>query len=217
MTRIILVRHGQTEWNSIERFRGHANVPLDSVGLAQAEATGKYVAQICNPSAVYAAPLSRTIKTAEAISGRFNLTVEREPGLIDVDCGQWQGLTPDEVRQRWPREFEQWLNSPGKFGFPGGESLEDARLRAMRTMNALLNRHSGQNIVLVSHTALNRLILLSALGLDCDQFWNLRQDTCAVNVLETRLEGFIVVSLNNTAHLLAGIFDKSINDKTQTV
>ena len=217
MTRIILVRHGQTEWNSTERFRGHADVPLDKIGLAQAEATGKYVARLCHPVAIYAAPLSRTIKTAEAIARQFNLPVESESGLIDVDCGQWQGLTPDEVRQRWPREFEQWLNLPGRFGFPGGESLEDARLRAMQTLNALLNRHTGQDIVLVSHTALNRLILLSALGLGCDQFWNLRQDTCAVNVLETRLEGFVVVSLNNTAHLLAGMFDKSINDKAQTV
>ena len=195
MTRIILVRHGQTEWNSTERFRCHADVPLDSVGLAQAEATGKYVARLCHPEAVYAAPLSRTGKTAEAISQQFNLPVESEPGLIDVDCGHWQGLTPDEVSQRWPREFEQWLNSPGRFGFPGGESLEEARLRAMRTLNALLGRHAGQDIVLVSHTALNRLILLSALGLGCEQFWNLRQDTCAVNILETRLDSFIVVSL----------------------
>ena len=217
MTRIILVRHGQTEWNTSERFRGHADVPLDSVGLAQADATGKYVARLCNPAAVYAAPLSRTLKTAEPVARLFNLPVEIEPGLIDVDCGQWQGLTPVEVRQRWPGEFEQWLNLPEMFGFPGGESLEEARLRAIRTVKALANRHPSQDIVLVSHTALNRLILLSALGLGCDRFWNLRQDTCAVNVLETRLNGFVVVSLNNTAHLLAGMFDKSSTDKAQTV
>ena len=219
MTRIILVRHGQTEWNSTERFRGHADVPLDNIGLAQADATGRYVAvaRLCRPAAVYAGPLSRTIKTADAIARQFNLLVEIEPGLIDVDCGQWQGLTPDEVRQRWPKEFDQWLNLPEKFSFPGGESLEEARLRAMQAINALLTRHPDQSIALVSHTALNRLILLAALGLGNDHFWNLRQDTCAVNILETQPEGFIVVSLNNTAPLLLGMLDKGVEDKAETV
>lgn len=92
-----------------------------------------------------------------------------------------------------------------------------AQLRAMRTVEVLINKHPDQVIVLVSHTALNRLILLSALGPGLERFWNLRQDTCAVNVLETGQAGYIVHSLNNTAHLLDDMFGKNANDNIQTL
>ncbi len=203
MTNIILVRHGQTEWNRNERFRGHADVPLDGIGQAQAKAAARRIALQWRPDAVYAGPLSRTVKTAEAIAQATNLTIQKEPGLIDVDCGQWQGLTPEEVRQRWPVEFQAYLNAPRDFRFPGGESLEQARLRAMKHVEDVIMRHVDQVIVLVSHTALNRLILLTVLGLDSHSFWKIRQDTCAINVFETDTNYFTMVSLNETGHLLS--------------
>jgi broad specificity phosphatase PhoE len=83
MTCIILVRHGQTEWNRVERFRGHADVPLNETGLAQAEATGRRVAERWQPAAVYSSPLSRAVMTAEAIAKHFSLPVHTHPGLID--------------------------------------------------------------------------------------------------------------------------------------
>lgn len=88
MTNIILIRHGQTEWNRSERFRGHADVPLDKIGLMQADATGKRIAAQWKPDAVYAGPLSRTLNTAEAMARSTSLTVQIEPDLIDVDCGE---------------------------------------------------------------------------------------------------------------------------------
>ena len=203
MTNIILIRHGQTEWNRSERFRGHADVPLDKIGLMQADATGKRIAAQWKPDAVYAGPLSRTFNTAEAMARSTSLTVQIEPDLIDVDCGDWQGLTPDEVSRRWPTEFQAYLHSPGKFRFPGGEALEMARLRAMKCVDGLIARYPGQTMVLVSHTALNRLILLSALGLDSSSFWRIRQDTCAINVFEVEAGNFTLILLNETSHLLS--------------
>ena len=111
-TSIILVRHGQTEWNRIERFRGRADVPLNETGLAQAEATGRRVAQTWQPMAIYTSPLSRSIKTAQAIAKHFSLPVQIHPGLADIDYGAWQGLTPDEARQRWPEQIEYWYHKP---------------------------------------------------------------------------------------------------------
>ena len=102
MTRIVLVRHGQTEWNRVERFRGRADVPLNETGLAQAEATGRRVASEWQPVCVYSSPLSRAVKTAEAIARHFDLPVHVHPGLADIDYGEWQGLTPDEVEEHWP-------------------------------------------------------------------------------------------------------------------
>lgn len=115
MAQIILVRHGQTAWHREERFRGHADVPLDETGLAQAQAVAKRVALEWQPEVIYACPLSRTIQTAAPTANLCNLSVQSEPGLIDVDCGEWQGLTPDEARQRWPAAFEAYLHSPLNF------------------------------------------------------------------------------------------------------
>jgi len=201
MTRIILVRHGQTEWNRVERFRGRADVPLNDVGLAQAEATGRRVAAEWQPAVIYTSPLSRSVKTAEAIAKHLGLAVQVHPSLTDIDYGQWQGVTPDEARERWPEMVDAWYNAPHTARIPGGETLNDLRARAMRTVRELAARHPAQTIVLVGHTVINRIILLGVLGLGNDRFWRLKQDTCAINVFEADDSDFTLVSLNDTCHL----------------
>jgi broad specificity phosphatase PhoE len=205
MTRIILVRHGQTEWNRVERFRGHADVPLNETGLAQAETTGKRIAAEWMPVAVYSSPLVRAVRTGEAIVGHYNLLVQIHPDLIDIDYGRWQGLTPDEVREQWPEMIDDWYNKPASVQIPGGETLEHLRSRARAVIDELTARHTNQAIVVVGHTVINRIILLSVLGLSNDCFWRLRQDTCAINCFETDRGEFTLVSLNDTCHLRSSI------------
>jgi phosphoserine phosphatase len=201
MTCIILVRHGQTEWNRVERFRGHSDVPLNEIGLAQAEATGQRIAEEWQPTAIYSSPLSRAVKTAEAIAKHFNLHVQTYPGLTDIDYGEWQGLTPDEARERWPNAVHAWYNEPGSACIPGGETLASLHDRGMRAVNELAARHEGHTIVLVGHTVINRIILLGVLGLGNERFWHIWQDTCAINVFEAEKNDFVMVSLNDTCHL----------------
>ena len=201
MTRIILVRHGETEWNRVEHFRGYADVPLNETGLAQAKAMARRVAAEWRPVAIYSSPLTRAVKTAEAVAWHFDLRVEVNSGLIDIDYGEWQGLTPDEVRERWPKIVDAWYNAPHTAQIPNGETLDDLRVRAMSTVNEMAKRHKGQTIVLVGHTVINRIILLAVLGLGNDRFWRLRQDTCAINVFEVEGGVFTLVSLNDKYHL----------------
>jgi len=201
MARIILVRHGQTEWNRVERFRGRADVPLNETGLAQAQATGQRVAEEWQPVAVYSSPLSRAVKTAGAIAQYFGLSVQIHNGLTDIDYGQWQGLTPDAAKERWPEIHHAWYNLPHTARIPGGETLDDLRARGMAAVNELAAQHAEQTIVLVGHTVINRVILLSVLGLGNERFWRLRQDTCAINVFEAENDDFTLVSLNDTCHL----------------
>ncbi len=201
MTCIVLIRHGQTEWNRVERFRGRADVLLDETGLAQAKATGRRVASQWQPVAVYSSPLARAVKTAEAIAGRLGLLVQIHAGIADIDYGQWQGLTPDEVEERWPEIHHAWYTAPHTVRIPGGETLDEIRVRAMEAVNEIAAQHVGQTAALVSHTVVNRVILLAALGLGNDRFWRLRQDTCAVNVFEVDGGEFTLVSLNDTCHL----------------
>ena len=201
MTRIILVRHGQTEWNRVERFRGRADVPLNDTGLAQAEATGKRVAAEWSPAAIYSSPLSRAVKTAEAIGKHFALAVQIHPGLVDIDYGEWQGLTPDEARARDPEMVDAWYNALHTAHIPNGETLDDLRKRGMAMVNEIVARHVGQTVVLVGHTVINRVILLGVLGLGNDRFWRIKQDTCAINVFEAGDGDFTLVTLDDTCHL----------------
>jgi probable phosphoglycerate mutase len=203
MTRIVLVRHGQTEWNRVERFRGRADVPLNETGLAQAEATGQRVAAQWRPVAVYSSPLSRAVKTAEAIAHRQDLAVQIHVGIADIDYGQWQGLTPDEAKEHWPEILHAWYNAPHIARIPAGETLDEIRVRAMKAVGEIATRHAEQTVALVSHTVVNRVILLAILGLGNDRFWRLGQDTCAINVFEADAQAgdFTLVSLNDTCHL----------------
>jgi len=201
MVQIVLVRHGQTEWNRVERFRGRADVPLNAAGLAQAEAAGRRIAAAWQPAAVYASPLSRAVRTAEAIARPLNLLVLVAPGLVDIDYGQWQGLTPDEARQRWPEMVHAWYEAPHRARIPGGETLAALQTRAMAAVRELAAGHEGQTIVLVSHTVVNRVILLGVLGAGLERFWGLGQDTAALNVLEVAGERLTLVTMNDTCHL----------------
>lgn len=201
MTLFVLVRHGQTEWNRVERFRGRVDVPLNEVGLAQAEATARRIAGQWTPAAVYSSPLGRAITTAGAIARCLDLAVEIHPGLVDIDFGQWHGLTQDEVKERWPALYDTWSYRPQAARIPDGETLDDLRTRAMAMISDLAGRHPSQTVVLVGHTVINRVILLGVLGLGNDRFWRLRQDTCAINVFEAADGDFTVVSLNDTCHL----------------
>jgi broad specificity phosphatase PhoE len=177
-------------------------MPLNDVGLAQAAAAGQRIAAEWLPTAVYTSPLNRAATTAAAIASHFGLPVQVAGGLADIHYGQWQGLSPDEARARWPDLVDAWAKAPHTVEFPGGESLAVLRDRALATVSSLAVRHPAETIVLVSHTVVNRVILLAVLGLDNDRFWRLRQDNGAINVFEAEGDDFTLVSLNDTCHLV---------------
>jgi len=207
-TRIVLVRHGQTAWNREVRFRGQADVPLDEAGLKQAEATGRYIASRWPVVAVYASRMSRAMRTAEAIARAHELSVRPLAGLLDINFGAWQGLTPDEVSQRYPDLFRAWIDVPPTVHFPEGEGLDIVRERGMGGLEDVIARHAGQTVALVSHTVVNRVLLCAVMGLGNERFWRLQQETCAVNVFDAEADPdpaggrvFTVVQLNDTSHL----------------
>ena len=201
MTRVVLVRHGETEWNRVERFRGHADVALNETGIRQAEATAARVAAQWRTAIVYSSPLSRARRTAEAIAARSSVSVRIHAELSDIDYGAWQGLSPDEVRQRWPEQLRDWYQAPQRATIPGGESLDELRTRCARALRQIVADHPQDTVVMVGHTVINRVLLLHVLGLGNDRFWHLRQDTCAINVIEADGADFTVVSINDTCHL----------------
>lgn len=115
---------------------GRADVPLNATRLAQAEATANRVASDWRPAAIYASPLSRTIRTAEAAARLLGLEVETHLGLVDIDYGHWQGLTPDQVRAQWQMQADARYHQPHLAAIPGGETLDQVRARAIEAVRA---------------------------------------------------------------------------------
>jgi broad specificity phosphatase PhoE len=200
LTRIIIVRHGRTEWNRVERFRGRADIELDEVGKKQAGAAAQRIKE-WPISAIYSSPLRRALATAEIIAAPFKLNVQPMPGIIDIDYGAWQGLSTEDVVARDSNLYSQWIESPQKVKFPGGESFTEVRARAAAAVDSLIQRHPKETLVLVSHKVICQILILSLLALDSSHFWQITQDVCAMNLFEVRGGIPSVLFLNDTCHL----------------
>lgn len=204
MTRIILARHGQTEWNigagTGERFRGRVDLPLDDTGLAQAHALAERLADL-PIVAVCSSPLKRAMETARPTARQLGLPVQPLPGIIDINYGDWQGLSPAEVAKVYPGLYWRWLEKPHRVKFPSGESLRQVRLRGMAALKQVAARHDDRVVLLVAHQVVNKVLVCAMLGLDNSHFWRIRQDNGCINVFEHQDGIFTAVLINDTCHL----------------
>ena len=142
MTELILARHGETEWNVEEVFRGRIDVELNETGVRQAELLAEYLSST-KIDAIYSSPLRRALNTAEVIARYHKLEVKITPGLIDCDFGKWQGLRLQEVKDRYKELYAEWGNSPHLVKIPDGESLSEVRERALKVVSEVIAKHKG--------------------------------------------------------------------------
>jgi phosphoserine phosphatase len=185
MTRLLVVRHGHVEGMSPERFRGHRDVDLSDLGSQQARATAAGVAARWQPAAIYTSPLRRCLQTAAAIGtacGGLPATVLDD--LNDVDYGDWEWHTHEEVQARWPDLFECWFTAPQLVRFPGGESFQELLARMANVLRSVRDRHADETVVVVGHSSGNRALLLQALDQPLSAYWRLAQDPCSVSDIE---------------------------------
>ena len=201
MTEMILTRHGHVEWIAPERFRGRADLALTDQGVEQAHLTSRRIQSLGPVAAVYTSPLRRCVRTGQIVAEPFRLEAQPMDGLIDIDYGEWQGLTPDEARARWPHEVDLWYRRPDLMRVPGGEALQDVLARAAHALRLVVARHPDETVVLVGHDSVNRVILLHALELPLSRYWHLAQAPCAINQIEAARDRLLVRSVNETCHL----------------
>jgi broad specificity phosphatase PhoE len=198
--RVILVRHGQTEWNSRGIFRGLIDIELNECGERQARLTGEKLSSL-EIESVYSSPLSRALKTARVIAGFHDIAVEVADELTDMNFGSWQGLSRDQVKDRYPDIFRTWEKSPHTVEIPEAETLSEVRKRIERGLKRILTNHGSSTVVMVSHGLIIKVMLCVVLGMDNSHFWKLRQDNSAVNIFEYAEEGTKLFLMNDTAHL----------------
>jgi broad specificity phosphatase PhoE len=202
VTSIYLVRHGQTAWNKEEIFRGRTDVPLDETGMKQAELVGQYFKKM-EIHGIYSSPLSRAWETAQKIAQFHNLKVQPLQGILDMSFGKWEGQTHRDIQKNDREIYRQWREEPHLVRLPGGESLDDVRVRAMVALEEVIRKHPGKTLVLVSHRVVNKVLICGILGLDNSHFWQITQDTTAINLIQHRDGKYILSLMNETCHLKA--------------
>ena len=196
-TKIFLVRHGATKWNLEKRAQGHADIDLNEEGHRQAAAVATELART-ELGAVYSSDLKRAMDTARAIADTHGLEVQVDKDFREIDQGEWEGLTADEIRRRWP---DQWGPNRHYNQRPGGESPQEVRKRALEALARAVKENRDEAIAVVSHGGTIRWISAEALGYDDYRSRRIRGlGNGAVVCMDASLDGDRLV-LGNLARL----------------
>ena len=202
--RLILVRHGETDSNKARLALGRADVELNEHGRWQAQRLA--ISLKDEPiDTIYSSPLKRTLATAEPIASSHGLAVHVDEGLIEMDIGEMEGLTFQQVRERYPHFLQVWLGGQAAYeAMPGGERLLDVQERVWQAIERIHQRHEQGAVAVVTHNFVILTLLCRVLGLELADFRRLRHSVAAKSVLEMGQDRTIVVSFNETCHLEAG-------------
>ncbi len=211
--RLLLVRHGETDWNRQKRFQGQIDVPLNDTGCVQSQQAAEFLKSVPIQAAV-TSPMLRPKKTAEVILQYHpDVQLELEDNLREISHGLWEGKLETEIEASYPGMLQQWQNSPETVQMPEGENLQQVWERAIAAWDSIVQaayqREPGITLV-VAHDAINKAILCYVLGLGPDHFWNFKQGNGAVSVIDysQRSEKPVLTAMNITTHL-GGVLDKT--------
>lgn len=200
MSRLLLVRHGNTKLNSHERFWGKTDVELGADGIKQAERLRDRLASL-KIDAIYASNLSRARVTAEIIAAKHKTAIVTCAELSEINFGYIEGLTFEEISQRYPdlaKLLADWSISPE---FPGGESFKEFNERVKRFIPRLENHAPKETILIVAHAGTLRLLICNLMGIDIKYWRQMRLELASLSILDTYPQGAILTLLNDVSHL----------------
>ena len=194
-TRIYLVRHGHLLNSHAGVYNGHTDIELSAEGIAQTTAVAEWFRD--KPvSAIYSSDLKRSKDGANIIAASHGLEVIPGIALREINFGSWEGLTPDEIRSKYMDTWNRWIADPVNTRPPGGETIPDFQSRVIKELEAIITRHVGEEIILFTHTGVNRIIICHALNLPIENCFRIQQDFCNVNIIDF-YESFALVRLIN--------------------
>lgn len=212
--RLLLVRHGETEWNRQKKFQGQIDVPLNDNGRQQAKEAGEFLKDVQIDGAI-SSPMLRPKETAESILQHHpDIELELLPDLCEISHGLWEGKFEPEIEKEFPGLLKDWQSAPETVQMPEGENLQQVWERGRRAWESIVLKYSKEpkTILVVAHDAINKAILCQLFGLGPEHFWNFKQGNGAVTVVDypKGADGYPVLqSMNITTHLGGGILDKT--------
>jgi len=200
MSRLLLVRHGNTRANSAERFWGHTDVALSDDGVKQAEQLRHRLASE-KIGFAYASDLCRASLTAEIIAHTHRLEVVICTELHEVNFGKVEGLNFKEISQQYPALAASWSTRDMNFRFPDGESIGDLNHRVSQFLPRLEKHAPEDTLLIVAHSGVLRLLICQLLEIAPQHWRQIRTDLASLTVIETYPQGAILNLLNDTSHL----------------
>jgi broad specificity phosphatase PhoE len=201
-TKILLVRHGETDWNLTGRFQGRSDVPMNQKGKEQAEALALALKRE-SLAAIYCSPLTRAKETAHLIKAYHpSVPLYEEEGLVEMNLGEFEGIEGPRWAEKYADFREAWRDNPASVTMPGGESLQEVQARAMGTLERISKAHPPDCTLLVcSHNFVILTILCHALEIPLDRFRELKQGTAAMNILYLQGRRLRAEVVNDRSHL----------------
>ena len=208
-TRFYLIRHGETDWNKGGRYQGCTNIQLNDAGREQARLLGERF-KFLPLDVVYVSPLDRAVATAAPLAATHGLTPIQDAHFREINFGEWEGHTIAELKEKYGKAYIDFFENPFDHPVPGEGSFQNAMDRALEGFEALAERHKGQNVAIVSHGGLLRVMLVGLLGMG-DEFyrktWMTNTSVTMVDVMEDGRK--LLMTLNDKAHLeMAELFEK---------
>ncbi len=199
-TRIVLIRHGETDWNTQTRIQGHTDIPLNRRGRWQAQRLGAALAGE-GLSAVYSSDLQRALSTAQSVAQAAGLSVQVHAGLRERAFGTFEGRTFSEIEAQWPELAQRWRGRDPSFGPPQGESLQAFYARCVAVVHELAAPHEGQAVALVAHGGVLDCLYRAATGqaLDAPRTWAMAN--AGINRLLRAGEVLTLVGWADVGHL----------------
>lgn len=195
MGKIYFIRHGQTDSNSGRRFQGRINTPLNATGLQQAQKMADYFKDI-DIDVIYSSSLDRAMHTAEFLATSKQLKVISVDELQEISFGSWEGLSYNEINEKWPRQIELFFANPDQCLPPEGESFDVAQKRAVQALKKILQREGEQkNIAIVTHGGIIRALVFALLDIPLKNFWKM-------NIGNTSVSCFSIWDGNFTAEII---------------
>jgi broad specificity phosphatase PhoE len=201
MSKIYLIRHGETEWNKEGRSQGCSNdIPLSEVGIKQADAIADRLKHE-NIDLFFSSSLRRAYQTAKAIAFYHNNEVITHKEFMEISFGAWEGLKFDEIKEKYIDVYKIWRDTPHIAKVPGAESILEIRERSMTKLMEILNAEKDKNILVVSHGITIKVLIASIMGIDLANLHKIRQDNTALNIFEYKNNNFYTVLVNDTCHI----------------
>jgi alpha-ribazole phosphatase len=196
-TRIHLIRHGQVEGHDQPRYNGQTDVALTDLGVEQYHRLKDRLAD--TPiSACYTSDLTRCVTGANIICEQFSIDPVRRSELRELNIGVWEGLTWQEIQTNWPEEWRARLADLVNYRVPQGENLLDVQARVMPVIREIVERHKGQELLVVGHGGVNRIVLLNAIGAPLAGMFNIEQNYGCYNIIDYYADGRATVKLLNS-------------------
>ncbi len=200
MTRLILVRHGETTWNDQARYQGHTDVPLSPRGWVEAELLARRLSDE-RIDAIYSSDLARARDTAQVIASRLGKRIAVEPQLREIRLGEWQGLTYGEVRERYFTDADPLPAYPVDSAPLGGETLRELQARLVHAVECIAASNPDRCVLIVTHGACLKVLLCTWLNIELASYSRLRFDSGSITEAYVNPNGIAVTRVNDTLHL----------------